>query len=295
MGGFSIVPLAQKARTKTLIADSDLNLGNYDLIATDVKGDTAEFTEFVGGVGNFSNVLGSGNLDIEGTASIKGNTQIDGNIVLEGAINNVNITSDGNINSVGTITSTGVINANGGVKGNLTGNVTGDVTGNVTGRLYTPATVSTTKGTPGIAYVNNPVVQSTSLSSSNTSEVTSNTITVNGLTKKSISYPYKVSPGIYIKNDPNFTLPSINRTLTLTMSYDGGTLYDGPHYMKLYVNNNLVKTFSLDKVTGSQSDTYTVKTGDSVYFVAKNRRGGGYSLTFSMSIAAGNANYYLNG
>lgn len=85
MGGFSIVPLAQKARTKTLIADSDLNLGNYDLIATDVKGDTAEFSEFVGGVGNFDSAL------------IRGNTQVDGNIVLEGAINNVNIDDNGEI------------------------------------------------------------------------------------------------------------------------------------------------------------------------------------------------------
>lgn len=97
MDGFSIIPLAQKARTETLIVDSDLNLGSYDLICTDAKGDTAEFTEFVGGVGNFTNVLGSGNLDIEGTASIKGNTQIDGNLVLEGAINNVNIADNGEI------------------------------------------------------------------------------------------------------------------------------------------------------------------------------------------------------
>lgn len=101
--GFSVVPLAQKARTKTLIADSDLNLGIYDLIATDVKGDTAEFDEFVGGVGNFSNVLGSGNLDIEGTGNIKGLTtfqnavQVNGSLHVEGSINNVNIADNGEI------------------------------------------------------------------------------------------------------------------------------------------------------------------------------------------------------
>ena len=101
--GFTVTPLAQKARTATLIADSDLNLGNYDLIATDVKGDTAEFTEFVGGVGNFSNVLGSGNLDIEGTGNIKGLTtfqnavQVNGSLHVEGSINNVNIADNGEI------------------------------------------------------------------------------------------------------------------------------------------------------------------------------------------------------
>lgn len=101
--GFNVTPLAQKARTKTLIADSDLNLGIYDLIATDVKGDTAEFDEFVGGVGNFSNVLGSGNLDIEGTGNIKGLTtfqnavQVNGSLHVEGSINNVNIADNGEI------------------------------------------------------------------------------------------------------------------------------------------------------------------------------------------------------
>lgn len=101
--GFTVTPLAQKARTATLIPDSDLNLGNYDLIATDVKGDTAEFGEFIGGVGNFSNVLGSGNLDIEGTGNIKGLTtfqnavQVNGALHVEGSINNVNIADNGEI------------------------------------------------------------------------------------------------------------------------------------------------------------------------------------------------------
>ena len=101
--GFTVTPLAQKARTATLIADSDLNLGNYDLIATGVEGDTAKFDEFIGGVGNFSNVLGSGNLDIEGTGNIKGLTtfqnavQVNGALHVEGSINNVNIADNGEI------------------------------------------------------------------------------------------------------------------------------------------------------------------------------------------------------
>ena len=58
--GFNVTALAQKARTKTIIVDSDLDMGQYDVIATDVKGDTAEFSEFVGGVGNFAGVIFQG-------------------------------------------------------------------------------------------------------------------------------------------------------------------------------------------------------------------------------------------
>lgn len=167
--GFTVTPLAQKARTATLIADSDLNLGNYDLIATDVRGDTAEFSEFVGGVGNFSNVLGSGNLDIEGTGNIKGLTtfqnavQVNGALHVEGSINNVNIADNGEITTAqgvngadfngAKITSTkfngATINTSGdysGRKGTFSGAVTGASFNNVvlkTGVL----TVTPTSGT----------------------------------------------------------------------------------------------------------------------------------------------------
>lgn len=95
--GFNVTALAQKARTQTLIADSDLDMGQYDIIATDVKGDTAEFSEFVGGVGNFTSGLFSGGVDVSGILHAEGNTQVDGNIILEGSINNVNIADDGEI------------------------------------------------------------------------------------------------------------------------------------------------------------------------------------------------------
>ena len=95
--GFNVTALAQKARTQTIIVDSDLDMGQYDVIATDVKGDTAEFSEFVGGVGNFTSGLFSGGVDVSGILHAEGNTQVDGNIILEGSINNVNIADDGEI------------------------------------------------------------------------------------------------------------------------------------------------------------------------------------------------------
>ena len=158
--GFTVTPLAQKARTKTLIADSDLNLGNYDLIATDVRGDTAEFGEFVGGVGNFSNVLGSGNLDIEGTGNIKGLTtfqnavQVNGSLHVEGSINNVNIADNGEITTAqgvngadfngAKITSTKFNGATIDTSGNVTG-VKGTFSGAVNGADFNGAKITSTK------------------------------------------------------------------------------------------------------------------------------------------------------
>ena len=102
--GFNVTALAQKARTQTLIVDSDLDMGQYDLIATDVKGDTAEFSEFVGGVGNFESGLVSGGFDVSGILHAESNLQVDGGISLEGSINNVNITPEGEIITAQSIT-----------------------------------------------------------------------------------------------------------------------------------------------------------------------------------------------
>ena len=129
--GFNVTALAQKARTQTLIVDSDLDMGQYDVIATDVKGDTAEFSEFVGGVGNFTSGLFSGGVDVSGILHAEGNTQVDGNIILEGSINNVNIADDGEITTTkgvngadfngATITATKFNGATIDANGNITG------------------------------------------------------------------------------------------------------------------------------------------------------------------------------
>lgn len=55
--GMQFSPMYQPVSTKTIKADGDLNINPYDLLATDVKCDTVEATEFVGGVGNFSSML----------------------------------------------------------------------------------------------------------------------------------------------------------------------------------------------------------------------------------------------
>ena len=60
--GMNFSPMYQPVSTKTIKADGDLNVNPYDLLATDVKCDTVEADEFVGGVGNFSSLVVASNL-----------------------------------------------------------------------------------------------------------------------------------------------------------------------------------------------------------------------------------------
>lgn len=150
--GMSYTGFGAPVTVKNLKVNADLDLGNYDLIATDVKGDTAEFDEFIGGVGNFTNVLGSGNLDIEGTGNVKGLTtfqngvQVNGALNVGGSINNVNIAANGEIT-----TSQGVNGADfNGAKITSTkfNGATIDTSGNVTGAKGTfSGAVTGTTGT----------------------------------------------------------------------------------------------------------------------------------------------------
>lgn len=57
--GMNFSPMYQPVSTKTIKADGDLNVNPYDLLATDVKCDTVEASEFVGGVGNFTTIYGN--------------------------------------------------------------------------------------------------------------------------------------------------------------------------------------------------------------------------------------------
>lgn len=60
--GMSFSPMYQPITSSNLTVDGDLNLGQYDILATDGKYDTVEADEFVGGVGNFSSVVSAASL-----------------------------------------------------------------------------------------------------------------------------------------------------------------------------------------------------------------------------------------
>lgn len=54
--GMSFSPMYQPITSSNLTVDGDLNLGKYDIIASDGKFDTTEAGGFIGGVGEFSSI-----------------------------------------------------------------------------------------------------------------------------------------------------------------------------------------------------------------------------------------------
>lgn len=239
--GFNVVVLAQKPKTQTLIVDSDLDMGQYDVMATNVIGDTAEFSEFVGGVGNFSNVLGSGNLDIEGTGNIKGLTtfqngvQVNGALNVEGSINNVNIASNGEITTAqgvngadfngAKITSTKFNGATIDTSGNVTG-AKGTFSGAVTGANFNGVTIrtGTLTVTPSSGLVVLPAHQETSSSGQFHGGTTLLPYTPNVSYTGSIKFRGGTSNGILIlytsKKSEGETV-SINASTDYTYTFSG--------------------------------------------------------------------------
>ena len=72
--GMNFSPMYQPVSTKTIKADGDLNINPYDLLATDVKCDTVEASEFVGGVGNFNSLISAGDISLNGNLFVKATT-----------------------------------------------------------------------------------------------------------------------------------------------------------------------------------------------------------------------------
>lgn len=205
------------------------------------------------------------------------------------------ITSTSITNS-GTITSTGLITANGGVKGNLTGNVTGNITGIATGKLYVRAKTTTSKKNNDVTYAT-ITAQSTTVTLDRYASgyTNSSTLTVGGYSKVSMSYPYQLSPGIYIPSSSYFTdtVPSsVSRTATLTVTVTSYSTNAGNAIAKLYVNGTEVTSVSrTGKTDGSKSVTYTVTSGSSVYFSFNG--GDTIGAKATLSIAAPSP-YYIN-
>lgn len=233
--GFSITALAQKARTQTLIVDSDLNMGQYDITATDVKGDTAEFDEFVGGVGNFSSGIVSGKFDVGGILHAESNLQVDGGISLEGSLNNVNITQNGDITTVGTFYGKNI---------------------NDTG-VY--ITANTNNNNIGVVYAT--CEQQTIAMPS-----TATTMTISGYTLESL--PLKISSGVYANNVIDNTNLLTTRTIYVksNTSNPSSTLYIKPHDSDTYTTysfNNSGRRVNVD--TNTVYDYYVTNPGGGIY------------------------------
>lgn len=179
------------------------------------------------------------------------------------------------VTTSGTITSNGVLNANGGVNGGaITGTTitaTNKFSGILYGKIYVDGQYSTSGGITTAASCPAQSVSST------TTATTSSTITVGGYTYPTISYPLKVSSGVYIesKNYVSGNLPAqlTSRTLTFTFGCRQSFTNSTGYYFsgRLFVNGTNVYSTTSRK-SGSFSgtlDTYTysVKPGDTVYVV----------------------------
>ena len=160
----------------------------------------------------------------------------------------------------GTITSTGLITGNGGFKGNLTGNVTGDVTG----RILLNSKIATS----GDILYSTCAAQSYShtVPANNTDRGYQSSLTcftVTGYVNQSISYPYKISHGIYVKAPSSGSVPSsVARTLTFTVTLNNRQSDSAYLTVNLMINGADIAEGSGTNVGTILTHTCTVYNGD---------------------------------
>ena len=262
--GFNVTALAQKARTQTLIVDSDLDMGQYDIIATDVKGDTAEFSEFVGGVGNFTSGLFSSGVDVSGILHAEGNTQVDGNIILEGSINNVNIADDGEITTTkgvngadfngAKITSTKFNGATIDSSGNVTG-AKGSFNGAVTAKTLYGLHGYKISFMSGAGYAQYPSIVSASLTQTYDLHAMEHINLSNTAGSRNITYKgfrWGDYPITSIDNNSNVTWSLVPSASSVSCIYNGSTITrDSP----LTISKNIVDDILINGLPCTVSTT----------------------------------------
>ena len=150
--------------------------------------------------------------------------------------------------------------------GNIVGNLKGFSTGVFVNAKYT--TEQTHSGIVGETEVQ-------TLTKTDTLDRTQNssTITIPGYVLKSLSYPLKVGPGLYLpdENHVNGNVPTASRSATCVMEKSLNSWYSSTK-MIIYVNGVSVKTLT-SNATSSVSDTITVNSGDTLYFSVRACKG----------------------
>ena len=205
------------------------------------------------------------------------------------------------ITNSGTITSTGKITANGGIgTTSLTTSSTITSTGKVTvnnvlqcQKIYVNGRILTTKMSNYSPVYAATETQSVSISATPNQTLTSSTITVSGAKIKSLTYPVRVGCATYIPAAANITsgsVGSVSRTVTLK-AVGGGSGSTDELEGDLYVNGSKVLSI-LTRGSSTQSNTHTVKNGDTIYVVARTDSSG--RGTVSATVSAVNT-HYLDG
>ena len=210
--------------------------------------------------------------------------EVNGNLSCTSITTSGKVTANGGVGTTflttsSTITSTGLITANGGVKGNVTGKLY------ITGKITTSGEVQ---------YATCAKQENTTYCASNKQYVAGNPLTVANYSIASISYPLKMSPGVYIpsSNSVTGTRPNItSRTLTITMYNTSGVSNSYTMGFKYFKNGSRVDLQTYAGHNGGRNYTYTVAPGDVIYVEAYHS-GGNTSSYIKMSVAA-NATYYI--
>ena len=154
--------------------------------------------------------------------------------------------------------------------GNIVGNLNGFSTGVFVNAKYTDALVNGY----GVLCGNTTGEQTTSVSAgtssnANSSRRTSATITVGDYSRDSLSFPLKLAPGLYLKDESNIVgdMFKAKRKVTCTMGVvSGQTVWSG-WSTQYYCNGTLVLTIS-DDSSGVTTRTITVNAGDTLYCTA---------------------------
>ena len=124
--------------------------------------------------------------------------------------------------------------------------------------------------------------------------LTTSTLTVNGYTKETVSYPVRVGTGIYVASNSDVidSVPSsFTRTATFSIksNHSGGS---GWASGTIYVNGKAAWVVSNSISNGATATkTYDVKPCDTIYGVNTDTR---YSITITISVAKSNP-YYVDG
>lgn len=132
-------------------------------------------------------------------------------------------------------------------------------------RIYVPGETSYSGD---VLYAEVPSQSVSATTSTEGQTVTSSTITIKGYVKKSLSYPLKISNGMYIYDESCISenIP-LSPTLTVTVTGAYKSLYGGNAsrgYVYWYKNGSEVGNQQIAH-SGSVSTSFTVTPGDTIY------------------------------
>ena len=147
------------------------------------------------------------------------------------------------------------------------GEFAGTLTGNVRGKLFVPAT-----GTVTISYNSTPVGRFADFAASSVSSnsmynsVSTDTYTFGEYELYDISYPFKLSPGLYLESENDIDFSAMTATQVVTVAVYLGS--SNTRNVRVYLNGSEV--YYKYNTYVSETLTYTLNIGDNIRAVVAN-------------------------